>query len=112
MIESLQPNQIFVFGSNLAGHHIGGAAYQAAVYFGAEWGVGVGLTGECYAIPTMGGWEELTLYVKQFIKVAELLPQYEFLLTKIGCGIAGYAEYEIKPLFARVPSNIVKPEGW
>jgi hypothetical protein len=112
VIESLKANQIFVFGSNLEGKHYGGAAKQAHEQFGAEMGVGVGLTGDCYAIPTMTGLDEIKRYVHQFKRVAELLPSYEFLVTRIGCGIAGHTDREIAPLFENSPPNVVLPEEW
>lgn len=112
MIADLKENEVFVFGSNLEGLHGGGAARQAHEQFGAVWGVGAGLTGQCYAIPTMGGIEQIKLYVAQFLEVAEMLPHKSFLLTKIGCGIAGYSENEIAPLFKNAPENVIKPEGW
>ena len=75
-IETLQPNEIFVFGSNLRGAHIGGAARQAHDCFGAEWGVGVGRTCQCYAIPTMqGGVETIKPYVDEFIGYAGQHPE-------------------------------------
>lgn len=111
-IIDLDESEVLVFGSNLEGHHAGGAARQAHEQFGAEWGIGAGLTGQCYAIPTMGGLDEIHRYVRQFIRVAELLPQYEFLLTAVGTGIAGYSADQIAPLFADAPSNVVRPEGW
>ena len=67
-IDVLEKGEIFVFGSNLAGHHMGGAARAAHKKFCAEWGIGVGLTGQSYAIPTMqGGVETIRPYVNQFI---------------------------------------------
>ena len=114
-ITHLQPNEIFVFGSNLQGMHGGGAARTAYEKFGAEWGVGVGPTGRCYAIPTMqGGVETIRPYVEQFIHYAEQHPEQTFLVTPIGCGIAGFRESEIAPLFsaARDLENIALPDGW
>ncbi|WOI85967.1 A1S_2505 family phage non-structural protein [Rhodococcus qingshengii] len=110
MITELRPNQVFVFGSNLAGHHAGGAARQAYEQFGAEWGVGAGLTGQCYGIPTMGGLDEIHRYVRQFLRVAELLPQYEFLLTRIGTGIANHSVMDIAPMFIDLPFNVKLPQ--
>ena len=99
-IDVLEQNEVFVFGSNLAGHHIGGAAKAAHVKFGAQWGIGVGLTGRSYAIPTMqGGIDTIKPYVEQFIEFAKRNPEYYFLVTRIGCGIAGFKEEEIAPLF-------------
>ncbi len=100
-ITSLKPHEVFVFGSNLAGQHLGGAARAAVKYFGAKMGVGVGLQGQAYAIPTMqGGVETIRPYVDQFIDFARSTPNRQFLVTKIGCGIAGFQVEEIAPLFA------------
>lgn len=112
-IEQLEPNEIFVFGSNLAGMHGGGAARVAYEKFGAVWGQGVGLQGQTYAIPTMqGGVDTIRPYVDEFIAFAKSHPQYTFLVTPIGCGIAGFEEEEIAPLFkaALGIENIVLPE--
>ena len=99
-ITSLKKNEIFVFGSNLRGLHGGGAARIAFENFGAEYGVGVGRTGQCYAIPTMqGGVETIKPYVDEFIKYADEHKELCFLVTKIGCGIAGFTIEEIAPLF-------------
>jgi len=111
MIDNLKTNQIFVFGSNLGGIHAGGAAKQAVEQFGAVWGVGSGLQGQSYAIPTMGGIEQIKRYVEQFKRVAFLLPEFTFLLTPIGQGIAGYSREEIEPLFENAPVNVIKV-GW
>ena len=100
MIASLAENEIFVFGSNLAGMHGGGAARTAHQKFGAEWGVGVGMTGRCYAIPTMhGGVDKIKPYVDEFIEFAKAHGEYRFLVTRIGCGIAGFRDEDIAPLF-------------
>ena len=112
-IDTLEKDEIFVFGSNLAGHHMGGAARVANIKFGAEWGVGVGLTGQSYAIPTMqGGVETIRPYVDQFINFAERNPDMKFLVTRIGCGIAGFNDEEIAPLFRKAVSvsNIYLPQ--
>ena len=114
-ITRLEPNEIFVFGSNLAGFHGGGAARIAHEYFGAEWGVGVGPTGQCYAIPTMqGGIETIRPYVDEFIRYAGQHPELTFLVTRIGCGIAGFTDEQIAPLFtsARDLQNVALPKGW
>lgn len=101
-ISALRYNEIFVFGSNLGGQHGGGAARMAHRNFGAEWGVGVGLTGRCYAIPTMqGGVETIKPYVDGFAEFAKEHTEYRFLVTRIGCGIAGFKDEEIAPLFAQ-----------
>lgn len=99
-ISFLEPNEIFVFGSNLQGKHIGGAAATAVKSFGAIWGQGVGIQGQCYAIPTMhGGVDAIRPYVDEFIEYAKEYPQFTFLVTRIGCGIAGFKDCEIAPLF-------------
>ncbi len=114
-ITSLQPNEIFVFGSNLKGLHGGGAAYIAYRKFGAIMGQGVGLQGQSYAIPTMqGGVETIRPYVDAFIQFAKEHPEKTFLVTRIGCGIAGFADEDISPLFedAHSVENIVLPPNW
>lgn len=114
-ITSLKPNEIFVFGSNLAGMHGGGAARMAHMLFGAEMGVGVGRTGQCYAIPTMqGGVETIRPYVDEFVEYAQQYPELLFRVTCIGCGIAGFTNEEIAPLFysARNMENVSLPNGW
>lgn len=99
-ITELKPNEIFVFGSNLAGAHGGGAARLAYERFGAIWGQGVGLQGQSYAIPTMqGGVETIKPYVDEFIRFAQTRPDLKFYVTQIGCGIAGFKAGEISPLF-------------
>ena len=111
-IMTLKPNEIFVFGSNLDGYHGGGAARIAMDRFGAVWGQGVGLQGQCYAIPTMqGGVNTIKPYVDEFVAFAEQHPEYKFLVTRIGCGIAGFADEEIAPLFqgALNVENIILP---
>lgn len=101
-ITKLQPDEIFVFGSNLAGMHGGGAARLAYQRFGAVWGQGVGLQGQSYAIPTMqGGVETIQPYVDEFIEFAKQHPQLKFLVTEIGCGIAGFSPSEIAPCLNR-----------
>ena len=101
-IDSLKENEIFVFGSNLAGMHGGGAARIARLHFGAVMGKGVGLQGQSYAIPTMqGGVETIRPYVEEFIIFAHQHPELHFLVTPIGCGIAGFEAEDIAPLFER-----------
>ena len=100
MIQELGPDEVFVFGSNLAGMHGGGAAYAAWRKFGAVMGQGVGLQGQSYAIPTMqGGVETIKPYVDDFIEFAKAHPELFFYVTRIGCGIAGFIDEEIAPLF-------------
>ena len=114
-ITELKPNEVFVFGSNLGGFHGGGAARIAMQKFGAVWGQGVGLQGQSYAIPTMqGGVETIKPYVDEFIVFAKAHPELTFYVTRIGCGIAGFQDSEIAPLFADAISvpNIVLPRQW
>ena len=114
-ITELQPNEIFVFGSNLKGMHGGGAAYIAYRKFGAIMGQGVGLQGQSYAIPTMqGGVETIKPYVDEFIQFAKANKNLTFLVTRIGCGIAGFTDDEISPLFEKAHDveNIVLPPNW
>ena len=114
-ITSLRADEVFVFGSNLAGMHGGGAARIAYERFGAVWGCGVGLQGQSYAIPTMQGRvETIKPYVDQFIDYAISRPDLFFYVTRIGCGIAGFVDAEIAPLFsaARGVPNICLPESF
>lgn len=114
-ITKLGEDEIFVFGSNLAGQHGGGAARIAYEKFGAVWGQGVGLQGQSYAIPTMqGGVETIKPYVDDFIALAREWDQTTFLVTRIGCGIAGFTDEEIAPLFAEAMNlyNVVLPKSF
>ena len=112
-ISSLKDNEVFVFGSNLQGLHMGGAAHVAWKNFGAIYGQGVGMQGQTYAIPTMhGGTDVIAPYVDEFIRYAKEHPEKQFLVTPIGCGIAGFTEAEIAPLFKNAVEveNIWLPE--
>lgn len=114
-INELKPNEIFVFGSNLAGAHGGGAARVAMNKFAAVWGQGVGLQGQSYAIPTMhGGPDRIQPYVDEFIIFAEEHPDMKFLVTPIGCGIAGFTPEQIAPLFHRAINleNVWLPDSF
>jgi len=114
-ISELKQNEIFVFGSNLSGSHGGGAAFLAYKRFGAIWGQGVGLQGRSYGIPTMhGGVDAIKPYVDEFIVFAIAHQEMKFLVTKIGCGIAGFREDEIAPLFkdAIDVENIILPRSF
>ena len=114
-ISALGPNEIFVFGSNLAGQHMGGAARFAHKFFGAEWGKGEGLYGQSYAIPTMhGGADVIKPYVDAFIAFAKKNSHLMFLVTPVGCGIAGLKAEEIAPLFLEAVGveNIVLPKSF
>lgn len=114
-ITELKANEVFVFGSNLAGAHAGGAARIAMEKFGAIWGQGVGLQGQSYAIPTMqGGVETIKPYVDEFVSFAKSHTELVFMVTRIGCGIAGFKDEEIAPLFADAfnVDNIILPESF
>ncbi len=114
-ITELNKNEIFVFGSNLAGMHGGGAARVAYNKFGAIWGQGVGLQGQSYGIPTMhGGVNRIWPYVDEFIIFAEDHPELKFFVTRIGCGIAGFKDEQIAPLFKRAQAleNVWLPESF
>jgi hypothetical protein len=114
-IKELNENEIFVFGSNLNGLHGGGAARIAYDKFGAIWGQGVGLQGQSYGIPTMhGGVDVIKPYVDEFINFAKSHAEFKFLVTRIGCGIAGFNDKEIAPLFkdAIEFENIYLPESF
>lgn len=114
-ITELCDNEVFVFGSNLAGRHAGGAARFAHERFGAVWGQGEGLQGQSYAIPTMqGGVETIAPYVDRFIEFAKVHQELHFWVTPIGCGIAGFSADEIAPLFrgAMDATNISLPESF
>ena len=114
-ISSLKQDEVFVFGSNLAGSHGGGAAYAAYRRFGAIMGQGVGLQGQSYAIPTMqGGVETIRPYVDEFTCFANEHDELFFYVTRIGCGIAGFKDEEIAPLFneAACLPNVCLPKSF
>lgn len=108
---------IFVFGSNEAGRHGAGAAKQALKY-GAKYGQGVGFSGSTYAIPTKDAQLKtlhiptIRLYVDEFIAQARRSPDQKFFVTRIGCGLAGYRDAEIAPLFLSAPENCSFAEQW
>jgi HEPN domain-containing protein len=115
-IKSLNENEIFVFGSNLAGFHGGGAA-ELAMKWGAVWGQGIGLQGQTYAIPTMfDAAEEMKPYIDEFLVFTKTRPELKFLVTEIGCGIAGFAPKDIAPFFKAVIdenlANVYLPESF
>lgn len=114
-ITALGKNEVFVFGSNLAGNHAGGAARVAREKFGAVMGQGVGLQGQSYAIPTMqGGIETIKPYVDEFIEFASKYYDKTFYVTRIGCGIAGFKDEDIAPLFEEAVDrlNIILPKSF
>ena len=114
-INKLENNEIFVFGSNLKGMHGGGAARIAYDKFGAIWGQSVGLQGQSYGIPTMhGGIDVIKPYVDEFINFAKEHSELKFLVTRIGCGIAGFSDEEMAPLFkdAIEIENIYLPKNF
>ena len=101
-VDHLKDGQIFVFGSNPMGNHNGGAACDALLYFGAVMGQGEGLQGRSYAIPSTDGMDSLSKHVRTFVDFADKHPELTFLVTRIGCGVAGYTYQEVAPLFAGV----------
>lgn len=115
VISELNQNEIFVFGSNVNGKHCSGAARIAFDKFGAIWGKGVGVQGNSYAIPTMeGNMQVLYAYICDFIEYARTHPKKIFLVTRIGCGIAGYKDEQIAPMFANALNiqNILLPRSF
>ncbi len=106
-ITKLEPNQIFVFGSNLSGIHGAGAA-KLALRWGAQYGFGVGLQGNTYAIPTKDfgitrtlSISEIKPYVDEFIATAKYRDDLEFLVTEVGCGLAGLKVSDVAPMFVK-----------
>jgi hypothetical protein len=118
-VTKLKDNQVFVFGSNTAGKHGRGAALTALQKFGAIYGQGIGLQGQSYGVPTKDkklhilSLSTIDKYVRRFLKFATEHPELEFLVTKIGCGLAGYKYADIGPLFFdeyNPSSNIILPK--
>lgn len=109
---------IFVFGSNLAGRHGAGAAFYAKSYYGAIYGCGYGPQGNAFAIPTKGknleilSLENISTYVDKFITYAYDNLDKKFLITRVGCGLAGYKDREMAHLFAFSPDNCIMPIQW
>lgn len=108
-------NEIFVFGSNLAGRHGKGAALAARREHGAIYGQGEGLQGQSYAIPTKDAairtlpLDVIRLHVSRFLNVARYRPDLTFRLTPVGCGLAGYKFEQIAPMFELAPANVIMP---
>lgn len=119
-ITSLGHNEVFVFGSNLAGIHGKGAAALAHKKFGAVRGVGVGIQGKSYAIPTKDfqlkplSLDTISWYVNGFIEFISNHQELEFLVTRVGCGLAGYKDSDIAPLFRDCIhyQNVSLPQEW
>jgi hypothetical protein len=114
----IKDHHIFVFGSNLAGIHGAGAARHALQHYGAIWGQGIGLQGRSYAIPTKDEniqtlpLEEIERHIKGFLKFAHEHPEMDFLVTPVGCGLAGYQQWQIKPFFEGMPKNCHFASTW
>ncbi len=117
-IKVLEPNQVFVFGSNYAGRHGRGAALTAMRKFGARYGQGTGLMGQSYGIATKGHKLEVLsltaigIQIEKFKRFANEHREFEFLVTEIGCGLAGYKPRDIAPFFVDSPTNVVLPESF
>ena len=113
-IDQLEPNQVFVFGSNATGTHAGGAARQAVERFGAIPGQGEGLQGQSYAIPTMEGLDKMREAIERFFRFAYEHHEMQFLVTRIGCGSAGYDDHDVAPFFAHAIKfeNVSLPESF
>lgn len=118
--ELFQPgsNNIFVFGSNLAGRHGAGAAKFAAQHCGAQYGNGFGLQGQSFAIPTKNQaiqtlpLHDINGFVNQFLHFTRQNPEKLFYITRIGCGLAGYQDVHIAPMFTDAPQNCILPDLW
>lgn len=110
IITLTDPNEVFVFGSNKDGFHDAGAARYAHQHYGAIYGQGHGLQGKSYAIDTMSGIVEMHSAVSKFLEDARKLPEFRFIVTPIGCGIAGYCPHEVGPMFHGAPANVILPQ--
>lgn len=114
-----KPGQIFCFGSNLSGIHGAGAALAAHSFYGAEWGVGEGRTGQSYALPTVRhgiagplSLPEIADAVARFLAHATAHSELLFFVTRVGCGLAGHNDSDIAPMFAGAPANCSLPRPW
>lgn len=116
--KSCPAGKIFVFGSNLVGRHGRGAARHAVVYHHAVYGVGFGFQGESFAIPTKGRQlqvlplGQISQHVRLFLEFAQSNPASQFYVTRVGCGLAGYTDLQIAPMFHDAPENCQLPDGW
>ena len=112
------PSAIFVFGSNLAGRHGAGAALHAKKYYAAQYGVGRGPTGRAYGIPTKDAelhslsLTQIRHEVKGFLEYARHHTELYFYVTRIGCGLAGYTNKQIAPMFRGAPDNCEFDDAW
>lgn len=115
-----QQQEIMVFGSNLSGIHGAGAAKYARLHHGAIMGQGMGLQGTSYALPTKGvnisfmPLTDIGRHVAAFISFAKIRPDLTFRVTRVGCGLAGFKDTDIAPLFkeALELNNVRLPQGW
>ena len=111
-------NMVFVFGSNRSGIHGAGAAYQAHRFKRAEWGVGEGPTGSCYALPTKGyniteiSLDDVAYNIQTFVIYAQNNPHDNFQVTQVGCGLGGFTKEQIAPLFIFAPENCYFDKAW
>lgn len=118
MKSEIKPGEIFVFGSNLAGRHGAGAAYDAMRFYGAILYQGEGLQGRSYALPTKDArirtlpLEKIEAHVKEFKDFARSRPDLTFFVTPVGCGLAGYKRAQIKPFFRDMPENCYFSKSW
>lgn len=116
--KSTSNREVFVFGSNQSGIHGAGSAKHAYKHYGAKWGVGEGFAGRSYAIPTKDrnlkvlSLDSIRQSVNKFLIFARDNQTMTFKIVKIGCGLAGYSEYQIMPLFDLAPENCILPDGW
>lgn len=112
------PNAVLVFGSNLAGRHGAGAAATARTLYGAVLGVGEGLMNRSYALPTKDAQirtrtlADIEASVAEFRRCVRDHPELLFVMTRVGCGLAGYTDAQIAPLFHDMPENVMLPLAW
>lgn len=112
------PTTVFVFGSNMAGRHGKGSALVAVKQFGAKYGVGAGFAGQSFGIPTKDAQllvlpiEAIQGFVNIFLDKARQFDNFQFFVTRIGCGLAGYRDDQIAPMFADAPTNCSFAEQW
>ncbi|MFH8250020.1 hypothetical protein ACH3VR_06615 [Microbacterium sp. B2969] len=111
-IDSLKPGEVFVFGSNSSGAHGGGAARFAYDRFGAVWGQSEGLQGQSYGIDTMSGLRVFEEQAGRFLVFAQEHSELRFLVTEVGCGIAGYTPDQVAGFFRGASDNVVLPESF